>query len=62
MTAENVREYYRSQGAQAERERVSKFAIEWVNQLRSHDSDCSCGDDADAVESFIRNLYGGDPR
>jgi hypothetical protein len=43
------------QGADYERERITRVALDWISEMRGHDSDCDCEKKAEILEQFINH-------
>jgi hypothetical protein len=46
---------YWNAGRKYEIERITKVALNWISEMRGHDSDCDCERKADILEQFINH-------
>jgi hypothetical protein len=46
---------YWQSGRNYERERITKLALDWISEMRGHDSDCNCRHEATVLEQFIEH-------
>lgn len=42
-------------GVESENKRITKVALDWISEMRGHDSDCDCEKKAEILEQFINH-------
>jgi hypothetical protein len=46
---------YFTSGKEYERQRIKEIAWNWIDEMRGHDGDCSCKNDANILQQFIEH-------
>jgi hypothetical protein len=52
---DKLTEYWIAEGKRVATERIVRLALDWISEMRGHDGECNCRQDATVLEKFIQH-------